>query len=211
MWTVWNLEMLLARRFIDWIRRASIPIDTSVGPNMKEYTMKQSFLVVMAAIAVYAVASVALDAVRADDNASPIFGVRIPAGYRRWELVAPSHEAGSLDELRVILGNGVAIKAYRQGQASFPDGAVLAKLAWKHVASAMDDTALGQMQAFVPGPATTVQIMVKDSKRYAATGGWGFGRFIAGKPVDQAQHETCYPCHQAYAKDHDLVFTRFAR
>jgi hypothetical protein len=80
--------------------------------------MKQSFLVVMAAIAVYAVASVALDAVRADDNASPIFGVRIPAGYRRWELVAPSHEAGSLDELRVILGNGVSIMTYRAGAGS---------------------------------------------------------------------------------------------
>ena len=36
--------------------------------------------------------------------ASPIFGVTIPSGYRQWELIAPSHEAGSLDELRVLLG-----------------------------------------------------------------------------------------------------------
>ena len=52
--------------------------------------------------------------------------------------------------------------------------------------------------------------MVKDSKKYAATGGWGFGRFIGGKPVDEAQHATCFPCHQANAKGHDFAFTRYA-
>jgi Cytochrome P460 len=46
--------------------------------------------------------------------------------------------------------------------------------------------------------------MVKDSKKYAATGGWGFGRFIDGKAVDEAQHETCFPCHQN-VKGHDWV------
>lgn len=64
--------------------------------------------------------------------------------------------------------------------------------------------------AVVPGHATTVQIMVKDSKRYASTGGWGFGRFIDGKAVDRAQHETCFGCQQPNVKDHDLVFTRLA-
>ena len=178
---------------------------------MKEHSLKHTVALVLGAIVVYAGASLVVDAVRADDNASPIFGVTIPVGYRQWELIAPSHEAGSLDELRAILGNGVAMKAYRQGQVSFPDGTVLAKLAWKHVASATDDNALDQMQAFVPGAATTVQIMVKDSRKYAATGGWGFGRFINGRPVDRTQHETCYPCHQAFARAHDLVFTQFAR
>ena len=47
---------------------------------------------------------------------SPIYGVTIPAGYRQWELIAPSHEA-ILDELRGILGNPVATKAYREGDA----------------------------------------------------------------------------------------------
>jgi hypothetical protein len=63
----------------------------------------------------------------------------------------------------------------------------------------------------VTGASTTVQIMVKDSKKYAATGGWGFGRFLDGKPADEAQHMTCFACHEAHAKDHDFVFTRFAR
>jgi len=166
---------------------------------------------VFAAMAAFAIAAIPFAAGSTDDNASPIFGVTIPAGYRQWELVAPSHEAGSLDELRVILGNAVSMMTYREGKLAFPDGAMLAKVAWKRVPSAEDNRALGQIQAFVPGAATTVQIMVKDSKKYAATGGWGFGRFIDGKPVDEAQHETCYPCHQAYAKAHDLVFTQFAR
>ena len=137
-------------------------------------------------------------------NASPIFGVTIPDGYRNWEMVAPSHEAGRLDELRGILGNPVAMKAYRAGTLPFPDGTILAKLAWKHVPSTEID------DAFVPGQATTVQIMVKDSKRYASTGGWGFGRFIDGKPVDEAQHQTCFGCHAARVKEHDFVFTRYA-
>lgn len=141
---------------------------------------------------------------RADgEGASPIFGVTIPAGYRQWELIAPSHEVG-LDEFRGILGNILAMKAYRDGTLPFPDGAMLAKLAWKYVPSAEFDG------AFVPGRATTVQIMVKDSKKYASTGGWGFGRFIDGKPVDEAQHKACFPCHEAGVKGHDWVFTRLA-
>jgi len=129
---------------------------------------------------------------RADgEGAPPIFGVTIPDGYRQWELIAPSHEGNPLNELRAILGNAVSMKAYRDGTLPFPDGAMLAKLAWKHVPS-------GEFPAaFVPGAATTVQIMVSDSKKNASTGGWGFGRFIDGKPVEEAQHKTCFPCHEA--------------
>ena len=64
--------------------------------------------------------------------------------------------------------------------------------------------------AFVTGSATMVQIMVKGSKKYPSTGGRGFDQFIDGKPVDEPQHETCFPCHDPYAKGHDFVFTRFA-
>jgi len=116
----------------------------------------------------------------------------------------------SLDELRVILGNAIAIKAFREGTLPFPDGAIIAKLGWKRVPSVGDDGALGAPQAFVPGAAALVQIMIKDSKKYAMSGGWGFGRFHDGKPLDEAQHETCFPCHAANAKAHDLVFTRYA-
>ena len=136
--------------------------------------------------------------------ASPIYGVTVPDGYRQWELIAPAEEAAPLNELRVVLGNAIAVKAYREGTLPFPDGSVLAKLAWKRVPSPEFEPAT------VPGAATTVQIMVKDSKKYAASGGWGFGRFIGGKPADEAQHQTCFACHQARVKEHDYVFTRLA-
>lgn len=135
---------------------------------------------------------------------SPIYGVGIPPGYRAWELVATSQEGGALNELRGIVGNSIAIKAYQEGKLPFPDGSVIVKIAWKEVPSPEFET------ASIPGAASTVQVMVKDSKRYAATGGWGFGRFLNGKPVDEAQHKTCFGCHEAKVKGHDYVFTRWA-
>jgi Cytochrome P460 len=102
--------------------------------------------------------------------------------------------SGTLNELRAVLGNDVAIKAYREGTLPFPDGTVLARPAWKHVQSPEFEA------ASIPGATTTVQIMVKDSKRYVATGGWGSGRFMNGKPVDEAQHQTCWACHEARAE-----------
>lgn len=135
---------------------------------------------------------------------SPIYGVAIPPAYRQWELVAPALEEPPLNELRAVLGNRTAIGAYRNALQPFPDGTVLVKLAWRRA----------PLPAFapatVPGAATTVQVMVKDSRRYAATGGWGFGRFVDGRPVDEAQHRTCFACHEALAKAHDYVFTHYA-
>ncbi|MFS2122637.1 cytochrome P460 family protein [Pseudomonas sp. Pseusp97] len=155
-------------------------------------------------IALAGFALLATTGARAGGEASPIYGVCMPEGYRNWQLVAPAQEAAPLNELRAVLGNDIAMKAYRAGTLPFPDGSVLAKLAWKHVQSPEFEP------ASIPGAATTVQFMVKDSKKYAATGGWGFARFIDGKPADEAQHQTCFACHQARVKDHDLVFTRYA-
>jgi len=135
--------------------------------------------------------------------ASPLFGVAIPQGYRGWQVVAPSHRPDK-DEIRLVLANDVAMAAYRAGTLPFPDGAVLAKLAWKRVKSAEF------ADAFVPGAPQRIEFMVKDSKRYAATGGWGFGRFVDGRPADEAQHRSCFPCHEANVKGHDFVFTRLA-
>ena len=172
--------------------------------EIKERSMKRiSILAFAAATTACVIASMPFTAGRADEEGSPIFGVKIPAGYRQWELIAVAHAPG-FDELKGILGNALAMKAYREGTLPFPDGVVLAKLSWKHVPLA------GFEGAFVPGPATKTEFMVKDSKKYASTGGCGFGRFIDGKPVDEAQHKTCFPCHQAKVQGHDWVFTRFA-
>jgi hypothetical protein len=138
------------------------------------------------------------------NDVSPIFGVSVPDGYRHWELIGPALEGAPLNELRAVVGNEIALKAYREGTLPFPDGTILTKLAWKRMQSSEF------APASVPGAATTVQVMVKDSKKYSATGGWGFGRFIDGKPVDEAQHKTCFACHEARVKNHDFVFTRYA-
>lgn len=138
------------------------------------------------------------------DKLSPIYGVALPDGYRKWELIAPAQEGEPLNELRAVVGNDIAVGAYRDRRLPFPDGTVLVKLAWKHTQSPDFEA------ASIPGAATTVQVMVKDSVKYAASGGWGFGRFIDGKPVDQAQHETCFACHEARVKARDYVFTKWA-
>ncbi|WP_082571968.1 cytochrome P460 family protein [Variovorax sp. Root434] len=161
-----------------------------------------------AAFSIFAVAANAAEetgSAARNPDASPIYGVVLPRGYRQWQLIAPAIEAEPLNELRVVLGNAKAIQAYDQDTLPFPDGTVLVKLAWKHVQSPEF------APASIPGAATTVQVMVKDSKKYPATGGWGFGRFVDGKPVDLAQHQTCFSCHQALVKNHDYVFTRLAR
>ncbi|CAI8774063.1 Cytochrome_P460 domain-containing protein [Pseudomonas sp. IT-347P] len=164
--------------------------------------MKLSYLAAIAGVALIASGAALSDT--GDLNASPIYGVKLPDNYRQWPLIAPAQEAAPLDELRAVLGNDVAVKAYQQATLPFPDGTVLVKLAWKHVQSPEFEP------ASIPGAATTVQVMVKDSQKYAATGGWGFGRFINGKPADEAQHQTCFACHQARVRNHDYVFTRFA-
>jgi hypothetical protein len=51
--------------------------------------------------------------------------------------------------------------------------------------------------------------MVKDSRKYASTGGWGFAQFNDGKPADAVVHKTCFACHQA-VQARDFVFTRYA-
>ena len=144
-----------------------------------------------------------------DDETAPIFGIKIPAGYRDWPVVSVAHEEGNLNDLRAVLGNEVATKAFREGKLPFPDGTIIARLAWTHVASEENNKVFGRQQSFVAGPTTNVQFMVKDSKKYAATGGWGFAQFKNGKVDDKADLKTCFPCHLPI-KARDYVFTQYA-
>src|SRR6266853_4853767 len=115
---------------------------------------------------------------QAEEEASPIFGVKILSGYRDWRLISVAHEEGNLNDLRAILGNDVAIEAYREGKLPFPDGTIIARLAWSYVSSEENNKVFGRPQSFVAGPPKNgVQFMVKDAKKYASTGGWGFGHF----------------------------------
>jgi len=140
---------------------------------------------------------------------APIFDIALPADYRDWRLISVAHEEGDLNDLRAVLGNETAIKAYRQGTLPFPDGAVIARLAWHYVPSEENNKAFGRSQSFVAGAPTNVQFMVKDSRKYAATGGWGFAQFNDGRAVDPVRLAGCYGCH-APLKARDLVFTQYA-
>jgi hypothetical protein len=155
------------------------------------------------------VACLAYASAEADGEAAPIFGVKIPPGYRDWRLISVAHEAGNLNDFRAILGNDIAIKAYREQKLPFPDGTIIVRLAWSYVPSEENNKVFGRDQSFVAGAPINIQLMVKDSRKYAATGGWGFAQFKDGKPADEALHKTCFPCHRP-GKAQDLVFTRYA-
>jgi hypothetical protein len=146
----------------------------------------------------------------ASEEASPVFGITIPSGYRDWKLISVAHEAGNNNDLRAVLGNEVAIKAYREGKLPFPDGTTIVRLAWSYIPSEENNKVFGRNQSFVAGPPINIQFMVKDSKRYASTGGWGFAQFKNGKPdADEATLKKCFPCHEP-AKARDFVFTRYS-
>jgi hypothetical protein len=174
-----------------------------------------TFLVLTVATVAGLIASTALKAGRTDDGASPIYGVKIPAGYRDWKMIAVDQllVPGKTDQLRAQLGNDIAIKAFKERTLPFPDGAIIAAIHWTRVPSQDNNKALAAefpgAQSFLVGPIVNVQLMVKDSKKYAATAGWGFADFKDGKPGDKALHKTCFPCH-APAKDRDYIFTHYA-
>src|SRR6187200_3421037 len=69
------------------------------------------------------------------DDANAIDTGKLPAGYRDWRLISVAREEGSLDDIRAILGNDAAIKAYREGTRPFPDGTIIARLAWSYDSS----------------------------------------------------------------------------
>ena len=144
-------------------------------------------------------------------EAAPVFVKKVPPGYRDWKVVSVAHEAGDLNDIRAVLGNDIAIKAYRDGKLPFPEGAIVGRIAWSYIPSEENNKIFGRDQSFVAGSPTNayLQFMVKDSKKYAATGGWGYSSFDQdGKPTDEAAMKACFPCHQAI-KDRDFIFSRY--
>lgn len=135
-------------------------------------------------------------------------GLTLPEGYRDWRLISISQRTDN-NTLRAILGNDVAISASREGKTNpWPDGAILGKLVWKNAKREKWDTAI------VPGGFVHAEFMVKDSRKYASTGGWGFGRWVGenqkpyGENADFVQE--CFGCHTP-VKDNDYVFTHPVR
>lgn len=151
---------------------------------------------------------------RVKDRGSPVYGVKLPKGYRDWKLISVAHEAGKNNDIRAILGNDIAVNAFRAGRRPFPDGAIIVRLAWRYDSSPRNDSVFPAPQSFVAGPPTNVQVSVKDSKRYAASNGWGYGQFENGAAnQDATLTRSCFACHvklDAIDKNADLVFTSYS-
>jgi hypothetical protein len=161
-----------------------------------------------AAIVAAAIATVAPGTSHADQE---VYVTKIPEGYRDWKLVSVAHEAGPLNDIRAILGNDIAVKAYRDKTLPFPDGAIIARISWKFTPSEENNKIFGREQSWVAGdpPDWYLQFMVKDSKKYAATGGWGYAQFDQnGKAAPDAKMATCFPCHEPI-KARDYLFTKY--
>jgi hypothetical protein len=169
-----------------------------------------AFLLVAVAIVAGIVAYMPPASGQTHGEPAAIFVTKIPPGYRDFRLISVAHEEGNLNSLGAVLGNDMAIKAYREGTLPYPNGTIIVALHYRHAPSEENDRIFGRAQSFVPGPPTNIQFMVKDSQKYAATGGWGFGHFSTdGKPGAEALMKTCFPCH-AQEKARDLVFTQYA-
>jgi hypothetical protein len=137
-------------------------------------------------------------------------------GYEAWQLVSISHD-GAL--MAAIMANPVMINAYQAGIPGngkpFPDGSKMAKIHWNPVKMATFPAAL------VPGTQHDVDFMVKDSKRFADSGGWGYGTFdydgasdkftpgtTADKPPQGNDAKCGFACH-TLVKTRDYVFTDY--
>jgi hypothetical protein len=134
-------------------------------------------------------------------------GISPVQGYREWRVIAPSYRPDK-GQTRVILGNKTAVEAFREGKRPFPDGTILAKVAWstkKHPAFPV---------AEVPDKFAQVEFMIKDAAKYKETGGWGFARFVgdtlAPYGKDAGFVMECFGCHTPVAGN-DYVFTDWAK
>jgi len=128
-----------------------------------------------------------------------------------WRVIAVAHEAGKNNDIRAILGNDVAVKAFREGTRPFPDGAVIARLAYVYKSSPENDAVFPAPQSFVAGDPTNVQISVKDSKKFADSGGWGYGQFENGV-ANQSEPllKSCFACHTKLDRSKDFVFSHYS-
>ena len=133
-------------------------------------------------------------------------------GYETWQYVEP-HLTN--DRIKIVAANPVMIAAYKDGYPAngkpVPEGAILAKIEWSRKGLPEIPS-----QITVAGDFKTVAFMVKDSKRFPDTNGWGYAQFDydaasgAFKPygTDASFGKTCHQCH-TLAKAKDFVFTAY--
>jgi Cytochrome P460 len=126
-------------------------------------------------------------------------GVRFPDGFRDWFVVnsmtatKDSPVFGNVDGMHLIHVNAKGLAALKKsGPFPYPDGTIFADDV--HEFSVKDG-------ATVEGAKKFVTVMVKDAKKYALTGGWGFQVWARGDPskpqVPDIAHsvQACFVCH----------------
>src|SRR5215467_2281072 len=107
---------------------------------------------------------VAFTAPAANQDGTPIFVTDIPPGYRDWRLISVAHEESNFHSFSAVLGNDLAIQAYRDGKIPFPDGAIIAALHYRHVPSEENNKVFGQEQSFVPAAQRTFSLWSRTQK-----------------------------------------------
>jgi hypothetical protein len=131
-------------------------------------------------------------------------GLAVPAGVQDWGVVGAVARADD-GTLRVIVGNETAVAAARSGQTNpWPEGSALSHLVWKAEKNPDDDATIG------PGAFVGLTLMMKDSAKYAADGGWAYGAWDGPQlmpKTDPKFDRACVDCHTSMVKDKDFVFT----
>jgi hypothetical protein len=188
---------------------------------MSQQSHSMSVRVLAVAITGIALAALARVAVSAQDK----YSLQVPKGvafsefrgYETWELVSVSHPVGGeggSETLNVILGNPAMIKAYAAGIPGngkpVPDGAKLAK-----IQDNVKKSTEAPFNVAVPNTLKDVALMVKDSKRFADIGGWGYGLFLYDDKTDAFKPEgtgaNCGAACHTIVKSKDYVFTRYEK
>lgn len=172
--------------------------------------MRSRAFVIAAIAAVAAVTFIPAPSVRADEGS-----VSYPEGYRSWTFLHSSLVpagfpgfskspcvAPCTNGIFYFYANELAMKGLRSG--AYPDGAIIAE--------EMLEFLVGDKGTGGEGRRVLTAVMVKDSQRYATTGGWGFGHFNEGSKVnalDSNAQQNCFQCHTSQ-KDRAYVFTKYA-
>jgi hypothetical protein len=125
--------------------------------------------------------------------------VAYPEGYRNWvhvksTLISPTHKGfATMGGFQHIYANTEAMTGYRT--RAFPEGSIVV-FDWLEMSDSNG--------AFTEGPRRQIDVMVKDSQRFASTGGWGFQRFVKDSKTELASSPTpqeCFACHDRLKKD----------
>jgi hypothetical protein len=180
---------------------------------MQRISLWLTTAVVAAAAVLGARALVAQDAGAQKDSLQVPDGLAFAefGGYESWQVISVSQTD---DMLKAILGNPAMIEAYKAGAPAngkvFPDGARMAKLMW--TPKRLPDF---PSRVAVPDTLAHIDFMVKDSKRFAATAGWGYAQFDYHPESDTftplGTGAACgAACHKIVAAK-DSVFTGYAK